>query len=323
MTASRLWVAAGFLLAAAPASSAPSAFAQGYQHNLDTPVTAQVCRAAEALAHAQRDFAGAPASWEWQRGTGQVARNASGTVAMALARAGCGDPEVLRRFVRARAAEADGRFLFDADIEVLAHAAAAGHDAHLAQVAKSAFERRYGGATGQEIVERFFWGRPSTTALVGFDASLALRAAVAVGETAKGREIADALVATLPRWAEGADENGWRTSSRGAALEALARLDAARYGKPASDLVHHLVLSQATDGSWAEHNTQATAFAVRGLASRAEPTERAAADHGKRWLRLTQLGDGSWATFNDFLPEPFVGDHVHAVTAEALLALVE
>jgi len=158
--------------------------------------------------------------------------------------------------------------------------------------------------------------------IVGYDAALAIRAAVAVGERAKAMEIADAAVAAVPRWGEGRqDATGFLTSARGALLEALALADPGRYRRPALDLIHHLVLSADSDGSWDRRTTQPTAYAVRGLSAWQEPAAQAAAERGRRWLRLTQLGDGTWSTYNDWLPEPFVGDRVPGVTAEAMLAL--
>jgi hypothetical protein len=81
------------------------------------------------------------------------------------------------------------------------------------------------------------------------------------------------------------------------------------------------VLTASADGSWSWHTTQSTAYAVRGLARWQEPAAQAAAGRGRHWLRLTQLRDGTWSTYNDWLPEPFVGDRIPGVTAEAMLAL--
>jgi hypothetical protein len=200
----------------------------------------------------------------------------------------------------------------------LAKAAAISGRPELRAAAMEAFDRRYEYATGEEIVERWF-GLRRHPALIGFEAAAAIRAALAVGQVDKAREVAQAAVATSPRWAEGTDVNGWLTTSRGALLEALSQLGG--FEQAAQDLMHHLVLTQGRGGSWSLRNTQATAYAVRGLFAHGDEAAQAAAQKGHRWLKLTQLQDGTWATFNDLLPEPFVGDQVHEVTAEALLAL--
>ena len=45
-----------------------------------------------------------------------------------------------------------------------------------------------------------------------------------------------------------------------------------------------------------------------------------AAAKGRGWLRLTQLKNGAWAEFNDYLPEPFVGTVFAPATAEQVEA---
>jgi hypothetical protein len=228
----------------------------------------------------------------------------------------------VRRYLAARAAEhRAGHFLFDADVEAMAIAARQLGWTEYAAVAREAFDRRYGPATGEEIVGRLLMVRGELP-IVGFDAALAIRAALAVGERERAVQLADAAVAAVPKWGEGKpDRHGFLTSARGALLEALALVDAARYQRPAMDLIHHLVLASGTDGSWSGRATQPTAYAVRGLSRWTEPPAQAAAERGRRWLRLTQLQDGSWSTYNDWLPEPFVGDRIPEVTAEAMLAL--
>src|SRR5262249_53551663 len=147
-----------------------------------------------------------------------------------------------------------------------------------------------------EIVERFFWVRSGSAALVGFDAAAAIRAGLSVGSIARAREIADAAVRASHRWSEGpTDAQGFRTISRGAFLEALALLDAERYAQAGRDLMHHLLLSQAFDGSWGAHGTQVTALATRGLARWGDEAARSASERGRRWLADTQLTDGAWA----------------------------
>ena len=303
-----------------------------YQANLRTSVSDQLCRGARALEKAQGDFAVAKgksaATWEWEQGSGAAADNTSGIVALALVRTskGCGPAKAFERYAKARAAEHDAaRFLFDADVETLALAGPVLGDTRYRATALAAFERRYSGATGREAVERLRMVRSPNKALLGYDAALAIRAGLAVNQDKKAKEIADAVLAT-PGWAAGADTEGFLTTSRGAMLEALALLDGAKgkaYASARRDLVQTLKKEQAGDGSFAGRNTQATAYAVRGLAKSGDESAQGAVAAGRRWLRLTQLTAGTWATFNDLVPEPFVGDHVPEVTAEAMLALAD
>jgi hypothetical protein len=291
------------------------------------PAQEPLCRAVKALQAAQGDFAGpngpSAATWEWSKGGG-AADNASGIVALALGQQAkrCGETSSLERYAKARVAvHASSQFLFDADVESLALAAKVTGEAGYLETARSAFDRRYSGASGREIVERWrYMGR--SRELLGYDAALAIRAALAVGQEKMAGEIADAVIAT-PGWAEGKDQTGHLTTSRGALLEALSMLGGEGRAMARRDLVHHLLLTQSSDGSFATRNTQATAYAVRGLARSGDESAVSAAGRGQQWLKVTQLKDGTWATFNDRLPEPFVGDRVPEVTAEVMLALAD
>jgi hypothetical protein len=311
--------------------AAPASVPHSYAGNLQLSPSDQVCKAARSLTRIQGDFRGASgtrtaATWEWRVGSGEAADNASGLVASSLIRVfesapGCVDRASLTRFADARVADHQAyRFLYDPDIEALALAASVLHDSRYATAAHDAFERRYDGASGREILERWFAIKRDPT-IIGYDAALAIRAGIAANDVAKAREIADATVAATRRWGERPDANGWLATSRGALLDALVQLDPARYATATQDLVHHLLLTQGSDGSWSTRNTQATAYAVLGLAREGETHATASAAAGRQWLRLTQLNRGDWATFNDLLPEPFVGDIISEVTAEAMQAV--
>lgn len=294
--------------------------AKGFAAELERSSREQVCRASQALVAAQL-----PEGWAWQRGEKRVASNVSGLVASALADAAgtCGTRDAVVRYAEVCVQRhARGDFLYDPDVEALAKAAALTGNANYLSVAKDAFARRYEFANGEEIVERWFMIKRDRR-LIGFEAAAAIRAALAVGETAKAEEIALATAKVQRRWVEGWDPRGFLTTSRGAMLEAIGMLSPSAQGKLAAfkrDLVHHLLLTQASDGSWEGRNTQSTAYAVRGLLASGDESAMASGQLGARWLRLTQLTDGSWATFNDRLPEPFVGEVVHEITAEVLLA---
>jgi hypothetical protein len=216
-------------------------------------------------------------------------------------------------------AHQQGDFLFDPDVEALGRVAALRQDPKLAALARDALNARYSGASAEEIVQRWLQVRPA--ALVGFDAATAIRAALAVGERGLAHGLAEAVLAASPRWGEGPGDAAQLATSRGALLEALAMLDADHYHAGMRDLADHLLLTQSYDGTWATRNTQATAYAVLGLQAFGDEGALAAAAHGRKFLRATQLANGGWASFNDYTPEPFVGEVVHEVSAEALRAL--
>ena len=260
------------------------------------------------------------ATWPFQPKGEVAAPNASGIVARALLSAG--GPEArpaAEAWGRARLADvAADHPIFDPDVETLALLAQAGGEKAFLAGAKQAFEVRHGMANGREIVERLFLVRRGAPSLVGFDAALSARAALAVGEREKATEIVQALAATTKRW-DKADERGFDLTSRAAVLEVALTLgsDKALSGR----LCASLVAEQQKDGAWGQRNTQATAYTVRALRGCGSPEAEAAVERGRRFLRLTQLESGGWGTFNDYLPEPFVGETVYEVTAEVMLAL--
>lgn len=302
-------------------AGSPRAIPESYAANLEQSQTEQVCQAARTLIAAQHDE-----GWGWKRGDRTPAVNVSGLIAVALASTPgvCGTRDAVARYAAGAVQRHDrGELLYDPDVEALALAAKLTRTPRYAQVAREAFMRRHEYATGEEIVERWFMVKRDRR-LIGFDAAAAIRAALAVGEQEKAQEIATAVMNARRRWAEGRDPRGFLTTSRGALLEALSLFDRTRAKKLShfkQDLVHHLLLTQASDGSWEHRNTQSTAYAARGLLASGDEHAAASAQLGARWLRLTQLHDGSWALFNDLMPEPFTGEVVHEVTAEVLLAL--
>lgn len=327
----RRWMAIGLVLAVPVLSAAqkPGLPAQ-YAKNLERPATAALGSAARFLVASQADLK-APdgpavlrATWPFEVGGEQAALNAAGLVALGLlaahhAGAAAESLRAAQAWGRARLRDLEaGLPAFDPDVEALAALARATGDPALMAAARAAFEQRHGGADGREIVERLFWVRRGTPALVGFDAALSMRAALSAGQEKKAREIASALETTAPRWNVPSKE-GFDATGRAAVLEALAGLDAASGLKAA--LLGQVLGSQGADGSWATRNSQATAYSVRALAAVGGDGAGPAAARGRRFLRATQLKSGAWATFNDFLPEPFVGETVHEVTAEVMVAL--
>jgi hypothetical protein len=295
-----------------------------YAERLKAPANEALRAGASYLAGAQHDFQDAKATWPWEEKGGQAAPNAAGIVAKSLTAVyvRTSDASVkaaAESWGRARVAEVDaGKLVFDPDVEALAELGKVTGEAAYAKAAKAAFEQRHSNATGREIVERLFMVRKGNEALVGFDAAHTIRAGLAVGQLEKAREVAQALADTEKRW-NVEDKHGFRLTSRGAVLEALVAL---KGNLPLEASLRSQILgSQGKDGTWGQRNTQATAYATRALLVSGDAKSLEAAKQGLQFLRSTQLKAGGWGTFNDFLPEPFVGESVFEVTAEVLLAV--
>lgn len=301
-----------------------------YVEKLRAPAPEAMKSAAGFLAAAQRELkspdgkASLQATWPFEEKGTTAAPNAAGIVARALAgvhgKVGIAQGKAAAEaWGRARLVEvAAGKLLFDPDVEALAEIARLTGDASYAQAAKAAFDLRHSGATGREIVERLFMVRKGNESLVGFDAAHTIRAALAVGQAEKAREVAQALADTEKRW-NAVEPRGFYLTSRGAVLEAL---ELGRFDLPLrASLRPQVLASQGKDGAWGQRNTQATAYSVRALLASGDGKAAEAAAKGTHFLRATQLQSGAWATFNDFLPEPFVGETIYEVTAEVLLAL--
>lgn len=290
-----------------------------------------VARAVSALARAQQDFAEIEASWSWRAGMKRPAPNTAGLVALGLIRAAARTPSQKARVAaiswgEARLSDhAAWRPLYDPDIEALVALAGLTGDSRYRATAVAAFDRRWGGASGEEALAKLDLQRRRQPSIVGFDTALTIRAAVAVEDIGFAHTLAGATLATKPAWSRPPDRdpNGYSTTSKAAVLDALFVLDRRRYADAIGNLAADLVLGQHDEGSWSGRNTQATAYAVRALARLGGPSSELAVERGARWLTRTQLENGAWATFHDGLPEPFVGDVMHEVTAEVVLALEE
>ena len=63
------------------------------------------------------------------------------------------------------------------------------------------------------------------------------------------------------------------------------------------------------------------AYAVMALLNSTLSKQRRAAERGVGWLKSTMLKKGAFASYNDYMPEPFVGQVVSEVHAEALSVL--
>lgn len=211
---------------------------------------------------------------------------------------------------------------FKADIEFLARVAEAGLDESARSFASALFDRiQRISPTGADEHQRISDGRAKIPAVIGYDIALSIRAALAVGERRYAEQLADAALAADQLSLRDAEDT-FEVTSVGALLHAIASLERADDGPSIQRAAQQLIGAQANGGSWAMDNTQATAYAVLGLASVESPRTAAAVSRGKRWLLGRQLRSGGWASYHDGLPEPFVGPVIPLAEAEALAAVL-
>ncbi|MDP7037814.1 MAG: hypothetical protein QGI45_01545 [Myxococcota bacterium] len=212
---------------------------------------------------------------------------------------------------------------FKADIEFLAKFAKQFDDKNAARLSKELFARiRKISPHGQDEYKRISEGRADKPELIGYEISLAIRAAHALNEVNYAQALADATLAHKAVVIENGNDHSEITSA-GAFVYALSLLEQKKYGKTIQHLSRHLQALQRNNGSWALNHTQATAYALLGLSSAKEYM----GDHGalkkaRHWLMNSQLKAGGWGIYNDGLPEPFVGETNTLVQAETLRAIL-
>jgi len=267
--------------------------------------------------------------WEWISGTGKGAGNISGVVSVGLIEAyeATGEKSLLAAATsRAEIAAQlirDGRRPFAPDIEGLARVGTLTGRSEWLALAKHAVTERLRAAGGvQGEVARLRKAREAAPELTGYEVALVADAAFAAGLEKEARELVQHVVRVSESWLRNS-RSPYTVVSQGALLASATRLG---LGSEARQLALPLLATQLDDGSWRVRETQPTAYATRGLAlfGRAfkDQDGAAAADKGRTWLRLTQLQNGAWAEYNDYLPEPFVGTVFAPATAEALRAVV-
>ncbi len=268
--------------------------------------------------------------WTWNARERQVAPNYGGLVAESLLAAyeQNGDAiyleaardyadQLLLRYEQ-RAAELP----YKPDVELLVRVTEVSGEPAYLEVAQAWFAnvmRR--SPHGDLEVSRILAGRGADADLVGYDIALGIRAALAVEELEYARQLADAALSRRAEWLK-RPRATFGTISRAALLDALTELDRGRYAPHIKQLSQELLAEQGENGSWCVNETQATAYAVRALAQQKSKTMVKAAKRGGKWLSASLLSRGAWAHFNDGMPEPFVGDVISAVQAEALTAVI-
>ena len=300
-----------------------------YKPNLQRDFCQAAQRASDFLVMAQIPARDGAVGWNWVLGDGTRPDNIAGLAALSLldAYAATGSEKPLaaaKRYADYLVARQD-RFSvrdlpYKADVELLARLGGMPAGEAYAQVAKKllgVLQTR--SPKGTDEVERIAQGRKGEPALLGFDVALGIRAAAAMGDRPYAYALADEVLRRMP--AASAKPDRFRLVSAGALAVALERLDAGHYRERIDSLRAELTRSQGANGAWLSNETQPSAYATAGLLASNLPTERRAAVRGLHWLKSTMLRSGGYAHYNDYMPEPFVGQLVSEVNAEVLSAL--
>ena len=134
-------------------------------------------------------------------------------------------------------------------------------------------------------------------------------------------QLADEVVRRSASWYLPKDDPRFTLVSAAALISVLETLDEAHFRPTLAKLRAGLTEAQTNSGAWLANETQPTAHAILALLYSPVAEERKAARQGIAWLRSTLLADGGLATYNDHMPEPFVGQVFTGVNAEALSAM--
>ena len=268
--------------------------------------------------------------WSWYQNENKARANLGGVISVALLESYKLDPQpsvwvTLNQYAtHLRKIYLDKKITpFKADIEFLAKFAKMFNDKNAISLSKSLFERiRTISPNGRDEFKRIATARANLPQLIGYEVSLGIRAAHALNEMTYANALADA---TLHNNAVAIDNgnDSYQVLSAGAFLYALSILQKKSYTKTMQHLARHLEALQGNNGSWALNDTQATAYALMGLHGAKRYIEsQEIINKARKWLLTSQLKDGSWGTYHDGLPEPFVGESITLVQAETLRALL-
>ncbi len=315
------------LLLAAFGVRAGGLMASQYRANLDLDTCKAVERLADFLSDRQVLVSDGSVGWTWVAGEGKTAPNMAGLVSLALLDA----YEVSKKPIHLRAAQryADGLLVdplpgppYKSAVELMVRLYGYLDDPEYRIAAIDMFERiQTFSSNGAAEVARIERGRGNHPALLGYDVAMAIRAALAVDERGYAFELADSVIAESGSWYRPSDDPVFTLVSTAALVSALEVLDRARYQKTIKRFRADLAAAQGKSGSWCNNKTQPSVHAVLALMYSPIASERRAARNGIGWLKSTLLRPGSLASFNDHMPEPFVGRVFSGVHAEALTAL--
>ncbi len=269
--------------------------------------------------------------WNWNNDNKSPHQNIGGPIALALLKSYEKDPQptvwiTLSQYTMhlKKIYTKNNKIPYRADIEYLALFANKFKDKVAAALSKDFFERiRSITPNGRDEFNRILEGRKDHVDLIGYEASLGIRAALALGETTYARDLANTVISHGA--VKIADENNpYQILSVGSFIYALSMFADKTYQGAIERLAKRLESIQKPNGAWAFNNTQATAYALLGLTGANEAIKsQIARQKALQWLHNSQLKTGGWAIYNDGLPEPFVGPsntHVQAETLQAILA---
>jgi len=298
--------------------------AEQYRSNLKQSTCQTTERLADFLVESQVP---GQTGWAWVKGKDQVAPNMNGLVSLALMEA----YQVTGKLTYLRAAQRHADDLlarppqgmpFKPDVELMVRMYGIYQDAAYRDAARDLFERiRARSPDGADEIARIAKGRQAHPALLGYDAALAIRAALAVDERQYAFQLADEVVRRTGSWYRPKDDPRFTLVSAAALVGVLEALDEAHFRPTLSKLRAGLAEAQSNSGAWLANETQPTAHAILALMYSPVSEERQAARQGIAWLRSTLLSDGGLASYNDGMPEPFVGQVFTGVNAEALTAM--
>lgn len=299
-----------------------------YQPNLKMGVCKAMTRAADFLVKVQKPGEDGQLGWSWVVGEDNNTANVSGLAALALldAHSASGHEEYLKAAARYAVGLMNGlveysvdNLPYKADVEFLSRLADVTKNNGYREAARKMFEiiRERSGNGGEEVA-RIARGRKRAIRLLGFDVALAIRAAHAVGDKRYAFELADDVVRRMPAWYRLSKDPRFSLVSAAALAGALQTLDAGHYRKLIQRLRSDLLRYQQKNGSFLFNETQPSAYAVLALMDGNSSRERRAAGRGVAWLKSTMLKQGAFASYNDYMPEPFVGQVISEVHAEAL-----
>jgi len=307
------------------------AMSKQYQPNLEMGVCKAMTRAADFLVKVQKPGEDGEMGWSWVVGEGNPSANVAGLAALALldAHQVSGNAEYLKAATRYalglmnRLVDYSGDNLpYKADIEFLSRLADLTKNDGYREAARKMFEVvQAKSQNGEEEVARIAQGRRRAMRLLGFDVALAVRAAHAVGEKRYAYQLADDVLQRMPSWYRLSNDPRFSLVSSAALTGALQALDAGHYRKQIQRFRADLLRYQQKNGSFLVNETQPSAYAVLALMDSTYSGQRRAARRAVDWLKSTMLEKGAFASYNDYMPEPFVGQVISEVHAEALSAL--
>ena len=325
-----LWVF--FLYSAIPTSSyAANQIAAQYQANLELEPCTMMKMAADFLLSSQKKGLNGTLGWSWELKDDRVAHNTAGLISNALLDAFVVSGD--QRYIDAAQSYAKGllrqkehwspyNLPYKADLELLARMFEVTKEASYQKAAREGFsvilERS---SNPKSEVQRIAQGRRGSIGLLGFDVALTIRAAMVLGESGYAYGLADEVISRIPRWYRPQKDRRFSLVSAAVLVLALQQLDAGHYRKVINGFQDDLIQYQEKNGAWLFNETQPSAYAVLALIQDPSARARRALEKGMYWIQSTMLKPGAYASYNDYMPEPFVGAVLPQVHAEALLVL--